>query len=116
MVFITELPEMRANVFQSVHIEKVDKKKTDCVNGWVFDGSSRNYWETDTSTCYQRTSDFFKITQKDNNLNSILVGTTANMISLSNELSKNARPLEDDKLDVLNKTYKRLLSKYPTRL
>ena len=107
---------MRANVSQSVHIEKVDKKKTACVNGWIFDKLSRNFWETDTSTCYQRTSDFFKITQKEINLNSILVGTTAKMISFSNELSKNVRPLENDKLDVLNNTYKRLLSKYPTRL
>jgi hypothetical protein len=116
MVFITELPEMRANVSQSVHIEKVDKKKTNCLNGWNFDGLSRNYWQTDISTYHQRTSDFFKITQQESIKNSIFVGTVANMISFSNELSKNARPLEDDKLDVLNKTYKRLLSKYPTRL
>lgn len=38
------------------------------------------------------------------------------LISLANKLYKDAKPLEGKALEILNKTYKRLLSKTPTKL
>jgi hypothetical protein len=38
------------------------------------------------------------------------------IIKLANEIFKNTKPLEGKEMEILNKTFKKLLSKTPTRL
>jgi len=38
------------------------------------------------------------------------------IIKLSNDIFKHTKPLEDKELEILNKTFKRLLKKTPTKI
>lgn len=109
--FITDIPVHETNFRRAATIET------------VFNSPVTRY----SSEFFEKT--YYLITERDFQISipeSITINSlfpekaistrTLGIVNISNALFSRSMPLEGEELDVLNKTYKRLLSKTPTKL
>lgn len=109
--FITDIPVHETNFRRAATIETV-------INNPI----SRYSTELFEKTYYLITERDFKLPIPESiTINGLfpakaISSSTVSIVNISTVLFSNSKPLEGKELEVLNKTYRRLLSKTPTKL
>ena len=110
-MLITDIPPMENELRKAVAIETMAKGRS-CIK----EGSSEFYFRlTNTDFEIPYIQYLYKVSDIVT-LNNRTIDSQFDVISIANEIYKNAKPLEGIELSILNKTFTRLLSKTPTKI